>query len=51
MKVRSEQEEQTRQLKVMNAQMAPLGVFVKVGFYLFLGLTVLGCLARLFMVF
>jgi hypothetical protein len=51
MKTRTVQEEQVRQLKIMNAQMAPLGVFVKVGFYLFLFLSVLGCLARFCLIF
>jgi hypothetical protein len=51
MKVRSEKEEQTRQLKIMNAQMAPLGVFVRFGFYLFIVLTVVGCLARFCLIF
>lgn len=51
MKTRTVQEEQVRQLKIMNVQMAPLSVFVKVGFYLFLVLSALGCLTRICLIF
>jgi len=51
MKTRTVQEEQIRQLKIMNAQMAPLGMFLRVGFYLFVVLAVIGCLARLCLIF
>jgi len=49
MRIRTTEEEQVRQLKIMNAQMAPLGVFVRVGFYLFVVLFVIGILAMAFM--
>jgi len=51
MRIRTTEEEMVRQLKIMNAQKAPLGVFVKVGFYLSLGLIALGLLARFCLVF
>jgi len=49
MRIRTTEEEQVRQLKIMNAQMAPLGAFVRVGFYLFAVLFVIGVLATAFL--
>jgi hypothetical protein len=47
MQKRTQQEEQTRQLKIISAQMAPMGVFVRIGFYLFAVLLALGLLSIL----
>lgn len=46
-KQRTTDEEQVRQLKIMNAQLNPLGVFIRVGFWLTVLLFTLGVLARL----
>jgi len=47
MQKRTQQDEQTRQLKIISAQMAPMGVFVRAGFYLFALLFALGILCML----
>jgi hypothetical protein len=49
MQKRTEQEEQVRQLKIIRAQMAPMGVFIRIAFYLFSFLCVLGLLASAFL--
>jgi hypothetical protein len=49
MQKRTVQEEQVRQLKIINAQMAPMGVFIRVAFYLFSLLCAMGLLASLFL--
>jgi hypothetical protein len=44
---RTAEEEQVRQLKIVNAQLNPLGVFIRVGFWLTVLLCTLGVLAWL----
>jgi hypothetical protein len=44
---RTPEEEQIRQLKIINAQLNPLGAFIRVGFWLAVLLFTLGVLARL----
>jgi hypothetical protein len=44
---RTPEEEQIRQLKILNAQLNPLGGFIRAGFWLAVLLFTLGVLARL----
>jgi hypothetical protein len=44
---RTSEDEQIRQLKIINAQLNPLGGFIRVGFWLAVLLFTLGVLARL----
>jgi hypothetical protein len=44
---RTAEEEQIRQLKIINAQLNPLGGFIRVGFWFVVLLFTLGVLARL----
>jgi hypothetical protein len=48
---RTPEEEQARQLKIISYQLAPLAAFVRVGFWLSLGLIGLGLLSMLFLRF
>jgi hypothetical protein len=49
MRKRTASEEQIRQLKIIVAQMAPMGVFVRIAFYLFAFLCTMGLLASMFL--